>query len=102
MESYLQFPYVFTVKAILSSGTSRGQVREVVVKLHGIITSVPDGGEWAVSYQGRLITEERRPNTKSVRGWVGPRPIMNILEKRKIACCCWETRHDSSVARPVA
>ena len=69
----------------------------VVAKFHGIITSVPDGGEWAVSHQGRLITEERRRNTQPIGGWVGPRHSMNTLGKRKIACCCWKTGPASSL-----
>jgi hypothetical protein len=45
--------------------------------------SALDGGEWLASLPGRFIPGERAPGTHWIGGWVGPRPDLDDVEKRK-------------------
>jgi hypothetical protein len=38
--------------------------------------------------------------TNSIVGWLGPRGILDAVEKRKILHC-WKSKTDSSVIQPV-
>jgi hypothetical protein len=46
-------------------------------------TSTLDGGEWSVSHPGRFTPRVRAPVTYWIGGWVGPRPGLDAVSKRK-------------------
>jgi len=46
--------------------------------------SALDGSEWSVSRPGRFTPEERSAGTRWRGGWVGPRAVLDAVEKRKI------------------
>jgi hypothetical protein len=51
------------------------------------LTLLLDGGEWSVPCPGRFIPCEIVPGTHWIRGWVGPRASLDIVDKRK-SCSC--------------
>jgi hypothetical protein len=48
-----------------------------------LLTSALVLGEWSASCPGRFTPGERAPGTHWIGGWVGPRPGLNDVEKRK-------------------
>jgi hypothetical protein len=48
------------------------------------LTSALDGGEWSASRPDRFTLRERVPGTHWVGGWVGPRAVLDAVEKKKI------------------
>jgi hypothetical protein len=48
------------------------------------LTSALDGGEWSASRPARFTPRERAPSTHWIGGWVGPRPVLEAVVKRKI------------------
>jgi hypothetical protein len=50
-------------------------------------TSTLDGGEWSASLPGCFTRGERALGTHRIRGWVGPRVVLDAVEKRKILHC---------------
>jgi hypothetical protein len=48
------------------------------------LPSALDGGEWSVSRPSRFTPRERAPGTHWVRGWVGPRAVLDTVVNRKI------------------
>jgi hypothetical protein len=55
----------------------------VEVKLH-FLKSAPDGDRWSVSRLGRFTPREISLRTLWIRGWVGPKVGLDVMEKRKI------------------
>jgi hypothetical protein len=47
------------------------------------LTSALDGGEWSASRPGRFTPWERIRGTHWIRGWVGPRAVLDAAVKRK-------------------
>jgi hypothetical protein len=47
------------------------------------LTSALDEGEWSASRPGRFTPRERAPGTHGI-GWVGPRAVLNAVEKIKV------------------
>jgi hypothetical protein len=43
-----------------------------------------NGGEQSASCPSHFTPRERVPGTHLIRGWVGPRAILNMVMKRKI------------------
>jgi len=43
------------------------------------LTSALDGGEWSASRLGRFIPRERPSGTNWIRGWVGPRAVLDCI-----------------------
>jgi hypothetical protein len=48
------------------------------------LTSALDGGEGPASQPGHFTPRERAPGTHGIRGWVGPRAVLDMVVKRKI------------------
>jgi hypothetical protein len=46
------------------------------------LTSALDGGEWSASRPGRFTPRERALGTHWIRGWVGPRAVLDAVVKR--------------------
>jgi hypothetical protein len=69
----------------------------VEVKLHEVLTSALDGGEWPASRPDRFATGEMFLGTHWIGGWVVPRAGLDAVAKRKYACHCRE----SNPGRPV-
>jgi hypothetical protein len=55
----------------------------VDVQIHIFLTSTLVGVEWSASLPGRLTPEEKSPLTNFIGGWVGPKPGLDDVEKRK-------------------
>jgi hypothetical protein len=53
------------------------------VYIHIFLTSGLAGGEWSASSPCHFIPEETAPGTHSIGGWVGPRAVLDNVEKRK-------------------
>jgi hypothetical protein len=51
------------------------------------LTSALDGGEWSASGLGRFTPRERAPGTHWIRGWVGPRAVLDAMVKKKDIQC---------------
>jgi hypothetical protein len=47
------------------------------------LTSVLDGGQLLAPCSGRFTPRERAPGIHWIRGWVGPRAILDTVVKRK-------------------
>jgi hypothetical protein len=45
------------------------------------LTSALDGGEWSASWSGCFTPRERAPGTHWIRGWVGPRAVLDAVVK---------------------
>jgi hypothetical protein len=45
------------------------------------LTSALDAGEWSTSRRGRFTHRERASGTHWIRGWVGPRAILDAVVK---------------------
>jgi hypothetical protein len=61
-----------------------------------------DGGEWSVSRPGRFTPRERAPVIHWIRGWVGPRAVLDKVVKRKIPSPRWESNPRTLIVQPVA
>jgi hypothetical protein len=50
----------------------------VEIRLHALLISTQDGGEWSVSRSG--LAEEIAPVTHSIQDWVGPKACLNEVK----------------------
>jgi hypothetical protein len=66
------------------------------------LTSALDGGEWSASRPGRFTPRERALGTNWIRGWLGPRAVLDALVKRKIPIPCRESNPRTLIVQPVA
>jgi hypothetical protein len=66
------------------------------------LTLALDDGEWLASHSYHITHGETALGTHCTGGWVGPRASLDIMEKRKVSCSCWELNPDSLVIQPVA
>jgi hypothetical protein len=66
------------------------------------LTSAIDGGEWSASCPGRFTPRERSSGTHWIRGWVGPRAILDAVVKRKIPSPRRESNPRNPIFQPVA
>jgi hypothetical protein len=69
----------------------------VDVWIHIFLTLALVGGEWSVSRSGRFTPRLRATSNYWIGGWVGPRAILDEVEKRKFL-----TLRYLSVIQPVA
>jgi hypothetical protein len=54
------------------------------------LTSALDGGEWSASRPGRFTPKKKVTGGHWIGGWVGPRAVLDAVEKKKISCSCRE------------
>jgi hypothetical protein len=47
------------------------------------LTSALDVGEWSASHLVRFVPRKRDTVTHWIRGWVGPRAVLDMVMKRK-------------------
>jgi hypothetical protein len=66
------------------------------------LTSTLDGSEWSASRPGRFTPRERVPDTHWIGGWVGPRPVLDAVVKRKIPSSLRESKPRTPIVHPVA
>jgi hypothetical protein len=66
------------------------------------LTSALDGGEWSASRPNRFTPRERAPGTYCIRGWVGPRAVLDAVVKRKIPSPRRESNSRTPIVQPVA
>jgi hypothetical protein len=71
-------------------------------KLHALLTSALDGGEWSASRTGRFTPRERAPGTHWIGGRVGPRAVLDAVVNRKIPSPHPETNPRTPIVQPVA
>lgn len=45
-----------------------------------------DGGECSASHPGHFTPADRTPGANWMGNWVGPRTILDVLERRNILC----------------
>jgi hypothetical protein len=57
--------------------------RGVDVWIHVFLTSALPGGEWSASRSDHFTTGGRTPGIHWVRGWMGPRTVLDDVEKWK-------------------
>jgi hypothetical protein len=65
-----------------------------------LLISALDGGEWSVSHPGRFTPRER--TLVPIRGWVGPRTVLDAEVKRKIPSPRRESNPLTPIVQPVA
>jgi hypothetical protein len=56
----------------------------VDVQIHIFFTSALVIGEWSASHPGRLSAGERAPGIQWIGSWVGPRAVLDVVERGKI------------------
>jgi hypothetical protein len=56
----------------------------VEVLFHAFLTSALDGQEWSASRPGRFTPGERAPSSHWIRGWLGSKASLDVVEKKKI------------------
>jgi hypothetical protein len=66
------------------------------------LTSALDGGEWSASHPGRFTPGERATGTHWIRGWMGPRDVLDAVVKRKSPSHLQESNPRTSKVQPVA
>jgi hypothetical protein len=66
------------------------------------LTSEVDGGEWSASRSGRFTPRERAPRSCWIRGWVGPRAVLDAVVKGKIPSPCRESNPRTATAQSAA
>jgi hypothetical protein len=66
------------------------------------LTSALDRGEWLASRTGRSTPRERTPGTNWIRGWVGPRAVLDAVLKRKILSYRRESNPRTPIVQLVA
>jgi hypothetical protein len=66
------------------------------------LTSALDGGEWLVSCSGRFTPKERVPGIHWIRGWLGPRAVLDAVVKRKIPSPLRESNPRTPIVQLVA
>jgi len=54
------------------------------VQLHTFLTSALGEGEWSASRPDHFTFRERDPGIHWIGGWVGLRPLLDAVVKRKI------------------
>lgn len=57
---------------------------------HIFVILVLDGGELSALPLRCCTTGERNPLNHRIGGWIGPKANLDIVEKRKISCFCWD------------
>jgi hypothetical protein len=67
------------------STTPWRRIGGVGVYLHAFLTSALDGGEWLASRPGRFTRSVKASSVHWIRGWVGPRAGLDVVEERKIS-----------------
>jgi hypothetical protein len=65
-------------------------------------TSALDGGKWSASQPGNFNSGERAPGTHLIGGWVGPRPSLHVVTKRKTLCSSQESNPSNPACSLVA
>jgi hypothetical protein len=66
------------------------------------LTSALDWGEWSASRHSRFTPKEIPPGTHWIGGWVGPRPVLDTVVKRKIPSPRRESNPKTPIFQPVA
>jgi hypothetical protein len=66
------------------------------------LTLALDGGEWSASRSGRFTPRERAPVTHWIRGWVGPRAVLDAMVKRKITSPRRDSNPRTPIVQPIA
>jgi hypothetical protein len=66
------------------------------------LTSALDGGEWSASRPGRFTPRIGAPGTHWIRGWVGPRAVLDAVMKRKISSLPRESNPRTPIVQLVA
>jgi hypothetical protein len=66
------------------------------------LASAPDEGEWSASCPSHFTPRERAPGTHRIRGWVGPRAILDTVVKSKIFSPQWESNPWTLLVQPIA
>jgi hypothetical protein len=66
------------------------------------LTSALDGGDWSASRPGRFTPRERASGTHWIRGWVGPRAVLDTVVKREIPIHCRQSNPRTPIVQPVA
>jgi hypothetical protein len=61
-----------------------------------------DGDEWSALRPGHFTPRERCPDTHWIRGWVGPRAVLDAVVKRKIPSPRRESNPKIPIVQPVA
>jgi len=57
---------------------------------HVFVILVLDGGELSALPLRCCTTGERNPLNHRIGGWIVPKAKLDIVEKRKISCFCWD------------
>jgi hypothetical protein len=70
--------------------------------MHAFLTSALDGGGWSASRPGHFSPRERAPGIHWIGGWVGPRPVLDAVVKRKSSSPRRESNPRTPVVQPVA
>ena len=73
----------------------------VKVQLHLFLDLTLEEGEWSAVHPGCFHYGERALSTHWIGCWVGSRPSLDTLWKRKISCLCQEFNYNFSVIQPV-
>jgi len=71
----------------------------VKVEFHSLLNSALGGRKWSASRHCRFTLGQRARWTHWTRSWVGLKPGLYDLEKRKPPCPYWESNHSSSVVQ---
>jgi hypothetical protein len=66
------------------------------------LTPALQGVEWSASRTGHFTPRERAPGTHWIGSWVGPKAILDMLVKRKIASPHWESNPTTLMIWPIA
>jgi hypothetical protein len=66
------------------------------------LTSALVGGEWSASRTGRFTPRERALDTGWIGDWVGPRPGLDSVVRRKIPGPRRESNPRTPIIQPVA
>jgi hypothetical protein len=65
------------------------------------LTWALDEGEWSALRSGSFTRRERAPGTHWIGGWVGPRAVLDAVEKRKIHSPSRESKSRTPIVQPV-
>jgi hypothetical protein len=66
------------------------------------LTLALDGGGWSASRSGRFTPRERAPGAHWIRGWIGPRDVLDAVVKIKISSPRQDSNTQSSSSQPNA